>query len=46
MIVVVVVGRYLKMTVDNMSGLRFSGKDVGTHSICSSLAMALYLKKR
>jgi hypothetical protein len=29
-----------------MSGLRFTGKEVGTHSIRSSLAMALYLNKR
>ena len=28
-----------------MSGLGFSGKDVGTHSIRSSLAMALYIAK-
>ena len=38
--------RHLKTTVDNISGLGFTGKDVGTHSIRSSLAMALYLKKR
>ena len=37
---------HLSHTVDNMTGLGFSGKDVGTHSIRSSLAMALYLKKR
>ena len=36
----------LKHTVDNMSGLGFTGKDVGTHSIRSSFAMALYLSKR
>ena len=36
----------LKHTVDNMSGLGFKGKDVGTHSIRSSFAMALYLSKR
>ena len=38
--------RYLKITVDHISGLGFTGKDVGTHSIRSSLAMRLYLKKR
>ena len=38
--------RHLRHTVDNMGGLGFSGKDVGTHSIRSSLAMALYLAKR
>ena len=38
--------RHLKHTVDNMSGLGFTGREVGTHSIRSSLAMALYLKKR
>ena len=38
--------RHLKNIVDHMSGLGFTGKDVGTHSIHSSLAMALYLKKR
>ena len=37
---------HLSHTVDNMTGLGFSGKDVGAHSIRSSLAMALYLKKR
>ena len=38
--------RHLRHTVDNMSGLGFTGRDVGTHSIRSSLAMALYLAKR
>ena len=38
--------RHLRHTVDNMSGLGFSGKDVGTHSIRSSLAKPLYLAKR
>ena len=38
--------RHLQNTVDNMSGLGFTGKEVGTHSIRSSLAMALYLNKR
>ena len=38
--------RHLRHTVDNMGGLGFSGIDVGTHSIRSSLAMALYLAKR
>ena len=38
--------KHLSHTVDNMTGLGFTGKDVGTHSIRSSLAMALYLKKR
>ena len=38
--------RHLRNTVDNMNGLGFKGSDVGTHSIRSSLAMALYLKKR
>ena len=33
-------------TVDNMKGLGFSGKDVSTHSIRSSLATALYLARR
>ena len=37
--------KHISHTVDNMSGLGFTGKDVGTHSIRSSLAMALYLKK-
>ena len=37
---------HLQHTVNNMTGLGFKGKDVGTHSIRSSLAMALYLKKR
>ena len=37
---------HLKHTVDNMKGLGFTGADVGTHSIRSSLAMALYLAKR
>ena len=33
-------------TVDNMTGLGFTGDYVGTHSICSALAMALYLSKQ
>ena len=33
-------------TVDNMTGLGFTGADVGNHSIRSALAMALYLSKR
>ena len=33
-------------TVNNTTGLGFTGKDVGTHSVRSSLAMALYLAKR
>ena len=37
---------HIRHTVDNMTGLGFSGKDVGTHSIRSSLAMALYLSRR
>ena len=37
---------HLTHTVDNMPNLGFTGKDVGTHSIRSSLAMALYLAKR
>ena len=36
----------LKHTVDTMSGLGFTGKYVGTRSICSSFVMALYLSKR
>ena len=38
--------RHLNSVVDSMPGLSFTGKDVGTHSIRASLAMALYLKKR
>ena len=37
---------HLRHRVDNMGGLGFSGAEVGTHSIRSSLAMALYLAKR
>ena len=37
---------HIKHTVNNMDGLGFNGDEVGTHSIRSSLAMALYLKKR
>ena len=37
---------HLRHTVDNMKGLGFTGSEVGTHSIRSSLAMALYLSKR
>ena len=33
-------------TVHIIPGLRFTGDDVGNHSICSSLAMALYLAMR
>ena len=36
----------LRHTVDTMSGLGFTGKDVGTYSIRSSFAMALYLARR
>ena len=38
--------KQIKHTVDNMTGLGFTGDDVGTHSIRASLAMALYLSKR
>ena len=38
--------KHIRHTVDNMTGLGFTGADVGTHSIRSSLAMALYLSKR
>ena len=37
---------HLQPTVNNMTGFGFTGEDVGTHSIKSSLAMALYLKRR
>ena len=37
---------HIKNTVDNMKGLGFTGKDVGTHSVRASLAMALYLSRR
>ena len=37
---------HIRHTVDNMSGLGFKGDEVGTHSIRSSLAMALYLSRR
>ena len=37
---------HISHTVGKMTGLGFTGKDVGTQSIRSSLAMALYLKKR
>ena len=37
---------HLGHAVDNMNGLGFTGKDIGTHSIRSSLAMELYLAKR
>ena len=33
-------------TVNSMTGLGFTGDDVGNHSIRSALAMALYLSKR
>jgi len=36
----------IKATVNTMSGLGFTGDDVGNHSIRSALAMALYLSKR
>ena len=36
----------IRHTVNNMSNLGFTGSDVGTHSIRSSLAMSLYLAKR
>ena len=38
--------QHIRNTVDNMTGLGFTGADVGTHSIRCSLAMALYLSKR
>ena len=38
--------QHIKATVNSMSGLGFKGSDVGTHSIRSSLAMALNLNKR
>ena len=38
--------QHLRHTVNNTTGLGFSGEDIGTHSIRSSLAMALYLSKR
>ena len=38
--------KHIRHTVDNMSGLGFTGSEVGTHSIRSSLAMSLYLAKR
>ena len=38
--------KHIRHTVDNSSGLGFSGNDVGTHSIRSSFAMALYLARR
>ena len=37
---------HIRHTVDNMTGLGFTGKEVGTHSVRSSLAMALYLSRR
>ena len=37
---------HIRNTVNNMKGLGFTGNDVGTHSVRSSLAMALYLAKR
>ena len=36
---------HIKNTVNNMKGLGFTGDEVGTHSIRSSLAMALYLSR-
>ena len=38
--------KHLRHTVNNMTGLGFNGSEVGTHSIRSSLAMALYLARR
>ena len=38
--------QYLRHTVDNMTGLGLTGRDVGTYSIRSRLAMALYLVRR
>ena len=38
--------KHLGNTVDTMSGLGFIGKQVGTHLIRSSLAMALNLARR
>ena len=38
--------QHIRHTVNNMSGLGFKGHEVGTNSIRSSLAMALYLSKR
>ena len=38
--------KQIRHTVNNMSGLGFTGEEVGTHSIRASLAMALYLSKR
>ena len=35
---------HIKHMINNMEGLGFTGDEVGTHSIRSSLAMALYLK--
>ena len=37
---------HITNTVNNTTGLGFTGDDVGNHSIRSSLAMALYLAKR
>ena len=37
---------HLRHTVDNMTRLGFRGNDVGTHSIWSSFAIALYLARR
>ena len=38
--------KQIRHTVNSMSGLGFTGDEVGTHSIRASLAMALYLSKR
>ena len=35
----------IRHIVDNMNGLGFTGKEVWTHSVRSSLAMVLYLSK-
>ena len=37
---------HIRHTVDTMGGLGFEGKATGTHSIRSSLAIALYLAKQ
>ena len=38
--------KHLRHTVDNVTGLGLIGDDVDTHSIRSSLAMALYSSER
>ena len=37
--------KHIRYTVDNMSDIVFTSKDVDTHSIRSSLVMKLYLAK-